>query len=82
MSGCCSSAMCGFEFPENGNGQILSYANMMLSTNNSEAASIDLKIDENHKELIKIKDNFLINCKNQMPNKMSVIEEIHFPEME
>jgi hypothetical protein len=27
MSGCSSSAMCGFEFPENNLGQMVSYAN-------------------------------------------------------
>lgn len=31
MSGCSSSAMCGFEFPENNLGQMVSFANQMLS---------------------------------------------------
>ena len=47
LSGCCSSAMCGLEFPENGKGQIISSANLMFAINDTDTVSLDHKLEEN-----------------------------------
>lgn len=69
----CSSAMCGYEFPENGKNGLISSANLMFASN--ETDTLEYKLDENTAA-------HLLNSGNVLKNKMDIIEESHCPEME
>ena len=72
MSGCSSSAMCGFEFPENNLGQMVSCANQMLSERSDTVSVGSMQVPEKF-------DPSQLALK---PQEMSVIMETYNPEME
>lgn len=69
----CSSAMCGYEFPENGRNGLVSSANLMFASGETDA--IEYKLDDGTAA-------HLLNSGNVLSNKMDIIEETHCPEME
>lgn len=71
MSGCSSSAMCGFEFPEKNLGQIVSGPNQMLSERSETISVGSMMAPEKADNQLSLK-----------PQEMSVIMESYLPEME